>query len=137
MSFVACPPAFVIAATASRWTCALPHHPPQPDADHKNNDHPPHAEAQESSPGTRDGFGLIGHAGLWRPEGATARRWDQYIRSRCELRDDRWIGLSSPGDPTGPIQAGSTGIRSTVDLQVRQSLLKSFHASVGDLSALE
>src|SRR5262245_22817133 len=37
------------------------HDPSQPAADHQHNDnHPPHAEAQESSPGTRDGVGQRG-----------------------------------------------------------------------------
>ena len=49
-------------------SCA-PQDPTKPGADHEhNNDQPPHAEAQGqgSSPGTRDRFGLIVHAGLVR-----------------------------------------------------------------------
>ena len=42
-----------------------PDEPAQPTTDHKHkDDQPPQAEAEEPSPGTQKGFGLIGHAGL-------------------------------------------------------------------------
>ncbi len=47
------------ASAANEPACAEPN-------DKHKHDQPAHTYSQEPPPGTRGGFGLIGHAGLWR-----------------------------------------------------------------------
>jgi hypothetical protein len=50
--------------------------PSEPSPDHQhNNDQPPHAEAQESSPGMWGGIGLIRHSGLRKPRSSLGSAW--------------------------------------------------------------